>query len=436
MSLVLNALRNKSEMFKNRDADSTPLISAPTDFTIFDYLNTERGNMIDNRGNQQLYLNSGLVAGVHSAIGKSMSGKTSLFVKLGAAIVSKFPNSTFYYRDVEKSTSIQRIREITGLTDMEISERIDYKRYEIDHNFVYNELRTIAQYKENLKDQIMIDTGLVNAFGKPVKIYPPDVYLVDSLPALSRVSEEEEIKEGTRAQKIEDVKDADVNRKVEGMQAAGDNKMLLTKSLDIVHKYNIRFILINHISTNMKPGENPRYIQKESPYLKQGDHLQGGAAYLYLCNSITRTDFVSRLDEGEFGPMIQGATRNRITMVKNKSNVSGIPIELIFDQRSGYNSLLSNFNYIYNRQYGYEGNPRSMYLKACPSITFTKRNLWEMLVKNFKENPEKPYFVLALIETARRCLFYDMVLGKPDENPNNWTTGHPTAISYIDGVKS
>jgi len=423
-------------MFKGRESDTAPLISAPTDFTIFDYLNAERGMILGPNDTPQYYLNHGLVCGIHSAIGKSMSGKTSLFVKVAANIVSKFPNAVFYYRDIEKSTSMQRIRELTGMTNADMEEKLDYKRYDISHDFVYNEIRTIAQYKENMKDQIMIDTGLVDGRGRPIKIYPPDIYLVDSLPALSRITEDEEIKEGTKAQKLEDVKDVGVNRKVEGMQAAGDNKMLLTKCLDIVHKYNIRFVLINHITTNMKPGENPRYIQKESPYLKQGDHLQGGASYLYLCNSIARTDFVSRLDDGEFGPMIQGATRNRITMVKNKSNVSGVPIELIFDQRTGYNSLLSNFNYIYNRQYGFEGTPRSMYLKMCPSITFNKRTLWETLVKNFRENPQNPVLAKCLIETAKRCLFYDLVLGSPDPNPANWTAGNPAAISYTDGVRS
>lgn len=435
MSLVLNALRNNnSDYKKHREDDARPSFSAMTDFPIYDMMNGEIAKIVTPSGDLASYLNAGMICGIHSFIGKTQSGKTSLTIKLAGNIVQKYPNSVLYYRDAEHTTETSRIYSLTGWTAQTFEEKMDYVRYGIDHDFIYNDIRKICQVKESLKDQIMIDTGKVDSRGKPIKIYPPDVYLVDSLPSLNPV--DDDIKTGDKVDNVFDVSTEKVNKNIEGMRCAGSNKLLLVKVLDLIYKYNIRFVLINHIAVNSEVGvSNPRYIQKQMQFLKQNEKLPGGVAYLHQCTNITRTDFMSRLDDDEFGPMIYG-TRNKLTFIKNKNNISGVPVELIFDQRTGYNSLLSSFNYLLNRGYGLEGSPRSMFLKACPSITFTKRTLWEKLCKDVQDNPNNPQLVKALHVTAQRCLYYDFVLGRPDPNPNNWTNGSPYRITPSVGVTS
>lgn len=433
-SLVLGSLRAHNSDFKNHRAENLPLFPAETGFIPYDMMNAERAALVQSDGGLMRFVNAGMVPGVHSFIGKTQSGKTSLAIKLTGGIVEKYPNSVFYFRDAEKTTSDSRIYSLTGWDIETFNNKLDYVRYGITHDWVYNDIRNICQAKESLKDQIMIDTGRVDAQGKPIKIYPPDVYLIDSLPSLNPV--DDDIKTGSRVNDVFEVGEEKVNKNIEGMRIAGSNKLLIVKLLDYLYKYNIRLVLINHITVNTgQLGENPKYIQKQMQYLKQNEKLPGGVSYLYQCTNITRTDFSSRLDDGEFGPMIEG-TRNKMTMIKNKSNKSGVPVELIFDQNTGYNGLLSAFNYIYNRGYGFEGNPRSMYLKACPSVTFTKKTLWEKLIDDVRKNPSNPQFVKALLGTAKRCMHYDFVECRPDPNPDNWLMGSPSRISYKDGVTS
>jgi hypothetical protein len=435
MSLVLEALRKNTSTYNKQTDDDLPLLAARTDFTIYDYMNGECSEISGPNDIMQKYVNSGMFPGIHSAIGRTQSGKTSFFTKLCANVVRNYPNSVFYFRDAEKTTTVERTKQLTGFTQQEYDEKVDYKRYHIDHDFVYNDIRRICQMKENLRDSIMIDTGFVDSRNQRIRVFPPDVYLVDSLPSLLTADEDEEVKTGPRNKNVVDVKDAVVNKRIEGMQEAGANKMLLTKILDMVYMYNLRVILVNHITSNTQLGQNPRYIQKQLTYLRQNEKLPGGSNYLHNCTTIVRTDFVHRLDDDEFGPMIHGS-RNRLTMVKSKSNVSGIPVEIIFDQQTGYNGLLSSFNYILNRRYGLDMAARSMSLKVMPSISFTKKTIWESLLKDARENGYNAQFIKALLYTARRCLFFDFCLKRPDPNPINWTTGVPTSISFSEGIMS
>lgn len=434
-SLVLQMAREKSKSFNERNDNDVPSFSANTDFPMYDYMNAYHDSIVGPDGGLHTYLNKGMGPGVHSFIGKTQSGKTSFSVKLSGNLVEKYPNSVLYFRDAEKTTSDARIYALTGWSVETFQNKLNYVKFGIDHDFIYNDIRNICQIKESLKEQILIDTGYKDSYGKPVRMYPPDVYLVDSLPSLNCLDDDEEIKTGAKNSAVFDVKEGKVNHRTEGLVTAGSNKLLIIKLLDLLYKYNIRLILINHLTLNTKIGPGSNYITKQMQYLKQDEKLPGGAAYLYQCNNITRTEYSSRLDEDEFGPMISG-TRNKLSFVKNKSNISGVPVELIFDQRSGYNALLSSFNYIYNRGYGLEGNPRSMYLKCCPSITFTKRNLWEKLVEGFRDQRQNYPLIKGLIATTQRCMYYDFVLGKPDPNPANWTGGQAVRMSHEAGVMS
>ena len=436
MSLVLNTLRQKNKSYQDREDDNRPSFSVKTDFSPYDYANGEIGHIIGPNSVVQQFFNIGMPAGIHSFIGKTQSGKTSILLKLGANIVRPYANSCMYLRDAEHTMEMSRIATLTGLSQFDLENKIDYVRYDITHDFVFNDIRAICQAKENLKNEIMIETPFVDMHGKKIKIYPPDVYVLDSLPFMKSLKDDDDISTSGRNVSYEQ-KEAKVNNNTEGMRFAGSTKLLLDKILDMVFKYNIRFCIVNHIAPNTDMNvQNPKYIQKQLIYLKQTEKLPGGISYLHGNTSILRTDFMSRLEDGEFGPDIMG-TRNKMTFVKSKNNISGIPIEVIFDQNTGYNCLLSDFNYIFNRGYGFEGSPRSMYLKAMPSVTFTKRTLWENLVKDFRENPENPQFVKALHTTAARCMYFDLVKKTPDPNPNNWTTGNvPAKVSVKEGVTS
>jgi len=433
-SLVLNALRKNNTDFKHREENSVMQIPAITDFPVFDMMSGYIEKSFGPNGQMIPHLFGGIQPGVMAFIGKSGSGKTSLATKLGANIVARYPNSTLYFRDAEHSTTTARFMDLTGWTPEMVDSMMDYVNIGITHDWVLNDIRNICQAKESLKNEIMIDTGMLDSNGKSIKMYPPDIYILDSISSMNPINDDE-IKTGAKVDNVFEVKDAKVTNNTEGMRMAGSTKLLILKILDLLYKYNIRLICIAHITTNTQPGVNPMYIQKQLQYLKQNEKISSGTAFLYQCNSIVRTDYGSRIEEDELGSKINGA-KNKLMFVKNKSNISGVPVELIFDQRTGYNALLSCFNYLMNRGYGIEGSPRSMCLKCCPDITFTKRTLWDKLVEEFKTYQNNSRLVKGLIATAQKCLYWDFVMGRPDPNPNNWMNGSPTAISAKNGVTS
>lgn len=436
MSLVLDMLRKNKEYIKSHEDDQIPIFSAHTNFQIYDYMTCERAEITGINGPQK-YLNMGLGPGSSSIIAKSGVGKTSLAIKLGINIVKPYENSTIYMRDAEHTYTDSRAISLSGVTMEYLHSKMDYVRYGIDHDFIYNDIVHICQTKEALRNQLMIDTGMIDFQGKSIKIFPPDVYILDSLPSL-RLADDDSIsnvKTGTKAMMAaENMKDENVNKRIEGMQAAGSTKLLLNKLGDLLFKYNIRLLLINHIVKPTAMNTNSMYIQKQMQYLNQDESLPGGVAYLYQCINIAKLTPGSRIVDNEFGSMIDGA-KNKIMFVKNKSNISGVPIELIYEQRTGYNSLLSSFNYIYNRQYGIEGNPRSFNF-VDSNISFTKRTFWETLVKDFKNYGINSKLLKALLYTSNRCLYYDLVVGQPDPNPKYWGGSSGSKIDSKLGVTS
>jgi len=414
MSLLLQSMRSNLKP-KDQMMSNTQLLGFPTGFTIFDSMNSSIERFADGSS----IINGGMFSNFISFVGKSQSGKTSLSVKLGAGICNNYRNATFFFRDVECTTTESRFFSLTGWDIDTFRAKCDYKNVGINHDSIYTEIVQIAQYKENLKEKISINTGLKDVFNNPIMVFPPTVYLVDSLARLNPVNDDliDDKKE------VFNVGELKANQRTEGMVGAGSTKQLINKIGDIIVKYNIIVILINHITTEVATGFNKAAIPKQMQYLKQGEKLPGGAAYLYACMNIVRTDFVSRMEDDEFGPMINGSI-NKITLLKNKNNLSGVPVELVFDQRTGYNKLLSNWLYLYRRGYGFEGNPRSFKIKGS-DISFTKKTLWEKAIQDFKENQGRK-LVIPLNIATQRCLYYDFIINKPDVNPANWTTGNPT----------
>ena len=183
-SLVLNALRKNNSDFKHREDNSVMQIPALTDFPIFDMMTGYIEKSFDLNGNTIPHLFGGIQPGVVAFIGKSGSGKTSMATKLGANIVQRYPNSTLYFRDAESCSTKSRLLSLTGWTPEMMSQMMDYVNIGITHDWVLNDIRNICQAKESLKNEIMIDTGMKDVDGKPIKMYPPDVYILDSISSL------------------------------------------------------------------------------------------------------------------------------------------------------------------------------------------------------------------------------------------------------------
>ena len=170
MSLVLNALRKNNADFKHREDNSVMQIPALTDFPIVDIMSGYIEKTFGPQGQLIPHLFGGIQPGVTAFIGKSGSGKTSLALKLSGNIIQRYPNATLYFRDAEHATTKSRIMGITGWSADMLNDSMDYVNIGITHDWVLNDIRNICQAKESLKNEIMIDTGMKDVNGNPIKM--------------------------------------------------------------------------------------------------------------------------------------------------------------------------------------------------------------------------------------------------------------------------
>ena len=148
--------------------------------------------------------------------------------------------------------------------------------------------------------------------GKPYKIYPPTVVVIDSLPSFNG----------------RDYDDTSLGSNVDGMRGAKDVSRFFTNCLDNATKYNIVFLVVNHIrpKAEMNPYAQP---PKGLMMLGQAEQLPRGAVAQYYSTTYfrinaKRSDAYTMEDNGFTG------FKCIIQLAKTKSNVVGTSFPIAF----------------------------------------------------------------------------------------------------------
>ena len=364
-------LLNTDLMKEVREVDNR-VIGNKTGFTQFDYPTSSR----DIDGDTGFILpNGGPYPRIHSFIGESGAGKSTIVLQIAGGIVDSFPGSTLVDIDPEGNTSPRRIMDVCHWGEQEYKNKcilVDNKE-PISILTVYNHIRRIAFIKEKNKKKLLVDTPYTDMYtGKKIQIYPPTVVVLDSVPALSLLKDEEETVEGKREFK-------ELEKMVEniaGMHEGRDNTSFLKKVSSFLAKYNIILFAINHLSkdTPMSRFDIPK---KYHPNLKAGEKLKGGKEWIFQSHSFYRLDISSPIDDRnpDYGDKIRG-NYVRLTLIKNKGNVSKTTFTIVFDTRTGLRPELSDFQFLFENKIGWSGSPMSMRLDILPEISFTRKTLY------------------------------------------------------------
>lgn len=104
-----------------------------------------------------------------------------------------------------------------------------------------------------------------------------------------------------------------------------------------------------------------------------------GSSILYLANNIIRVTTSTKLDEsdsyGVKGFMVKGE------FVKSRSNEAGRQFEMVFEQSTGFDNILTNLANFKELKL-LKGSPRAYYLEGCPDIKFTLKTFKEKYLEN------------------------------------------------------
>lgn len=131
-------------------------------------------------------------------------------------------------------------------------------------------------------------------------------------------------------------------------------------------------------------------------YLKQDESVPGGNKPLYLANNIFKVETGSKLtDDKDLG--INGFYNN-IIIVKSRSNRAGQVVECVYNQNTGFDNILSNYNLLKGEK-RIGGAGRSFYLEGAQDCKFAQKEFKRKL----KEKPEmqKAYKTLLAEELSK-----------------------------------
>lgn len=366
-----------------RSDDNT--ISFPTGFHALDYANGYYQTVKIN-GEYKHIRRLGIPPGFTTIIGSSGVGKSTFCLGAGWNIVKRFSNGQFIYVDCEKTMTKQRIIEVTGASPEDPRITLMKERTAIED--VLELLDEICERKEANKSEIQIEIKDQSLDGKPYKIYPPTVVVIDSLPSFNG----------------RDYDDTSLGSNVDGMRGAKDVSRFFTNCLDNATKYNIVFLVVNHIrpKAEMNPYAQP---PKGLMMLGQAEQLPRGAVAQYYSTTYfrinsKRSDAYTIEDNGFTG------FKCIIQLAKTKSNVVGTSFPVAFTG-DGFDPYYSIYEFA-NSIGLIKGRNPYLYFEGLEDLKFNRKDFVPRMKFEEGFGPR----VMAVMRP-----YFDMLLGdKPKLN--------------------
>lgn len=302
---------------------------------------------------------------------------TTLVAQIAGNIIHQFPFANVIHFDCENRFDVSRAETITKLPPKDFNEetaRYIIKNGMVGLDIIQKMITDIYKEKMKLKDQLMVDTGLTDEFGKPVMMMQPTVVIIDSITTvMAETFSPDNAKDMAKAEEL--------RSNTEGARDAKTMKGFFKDILPMCKEANIIIYGINHINTNMSMN-SILPVAKQQNWLGQNESIPGGKTMIYypfnIMKLIPKTTKVDRFEEsidGFDGHLV------RIEPIKSSSNQSGngangLAFDLVFSFKQGFDPLRSMI--LYGKNAGLiEGNKNKMKFKDDPSFTFTFRDVYK-----------------------------------------------------------
>jgi len=352
-------------------------IERPHYKTGIDYL-----DYINGHYNSKGELNLGISGGRYATfVGGSGSGKSTIAIQAATNIVRQFQDDgTLIVYDCEKSASYERICALGAFDINDFTKNIQGNMIKIindktNSDALFELVNSLHAAKleyftgaKILKDSIT-RSGSGESYREKLYEIPPTIIIVDSWAAMPPAS-------------IQDSNDMMNNMSAATIAKA--NNGLVKKITDKLYEANIMLFTINHITTDIQTG----YVQEDKrplKWLKMGESLPGGKEIIYMTDCLVRLEQKARLKkDAEF--FVEGFVSEG-TLMKSRSNASGISVPFIFEQRTGIDNVLTNYLYLKNLGLITGGGRGGFCLKDYPDWKFSQKDIREVYYgdKNFRK---------------------------------------------------
>lgn len=306
---------------------------------------------------------------------------TTFADQLGWNIIKNFEDGVMYHIDAEKTSFKQRIIDICGA-------KYDDPRIKLIKNHtsiedVQQMFNKICDVKEAGGDQYKYEVKGKSLNGKPFKHYVPTVFIIDSLPSFNS----------------KDYNVEDLGNNVDQMRAAKDVTRFYTNCLDRAWKYNITFIVINHIrpKADMNPyAAPPRGLLMLGPQ----ETLPRGQVAQYYSQTFIR---INNKKSDAYTMEDNGFTGYKCTMqlAKSKSNVVGTSFPVAFISELGFDPVYSIYEFA-NSIGMIGGRNPYLYIQGLEQFKFNRKDFRSKMIQDIQ-------FREAVLEVLRP--YYDALLG-------------------------
>ena len=334
-NILIEALRNNAKDKKMFYSDAE-FITYKTGFPTIDYAMGNKVNVFDAKGElAESYPALGITGGCYVTVaGKSGLGKTSLVIQIASNIVRPFDNGFVIHYDIERSSSQTRCSTLSRFSINDIREgKYILRQLDCSLESLKEGISEIYMEKISNPDKYRYNSGKKNEFGDEICPYVPTCMIVDSIASISA-----EVNPNTKEGRV---KIGEISTQTEVMRLNGEISRFLKESLEMVKEANIIIFFINHIKQKPSVGFP---VQADLRYLKQDENLPCGRALQYYSSLMVRLTAVgsekyTREDDGFDGYGVQWQ------FMKNRTNIDGKIVPLVFAPVTGYDSLRSSFSY-------------------------------------------------------------------------------------------
>lgn len=385
---LLAELDSKDKKGLFRDDDT--IISYSTGILPFDYANGYWQEIRTPEGEIKSVPILGITGGTFGQIfGTTGSGKTSLAQQIGYNIIRPFEDGVLYHIDAEKTANRQRLIQMTGADYDDPRLKIIKSHTSIED--VLEMVNRICEVKEAGGSTYMYEIANRSFTGKPMKVYIPTVFIIDSLPSFNS----------------KEYNTDDLGNNIDQMKAAKDITRFYTNCLDKAWKYNITFIVVNHIrpKADMNPyAAPPRGLMMLGPQetLPRGSVAQYYSQWAIRLNA-KKSDAYTREDHGFKG------YKMTMQVAKSKTNEVGVSFPVAFNSAKGFEPIYTLYEFAQSIGLISGRNPY-LYFEGLDTFKFNRKDF----VRKMNEEREFRESVLTILRPHLEAMLGEKNLPIPD----------------------
>lgn len=297
-------------------------------------------------------------------IGATQSGKTTFAEQLAYNIIRRFESGLMAHIDAEKTALKQRLIQLAGAQTTE--KRIILVKDHTSIEDVQDMFGQVCEMKETHKKELQYEVIDKSFSGEPFMAYVPTVFIIDSLPSFNS--------------KENDVDSLGTN--MDGARGAKDVSRFFSNILDRMWKYNITFIVTNHIRPKIDTsggfsGQPPRQVMmlnQKTEQLPRGSVCQFYSHTFIRINS-NRGDMY---DPAEYG--FRGV-KSTFMLAKSKTNFLGTSFPVCFNEKIGFDPIFTLFENAKDMGLLMGRNPY-LYLEGMEDMKFSRKDFRDKYIRD------------------------------------------------------